>query len=148
MNQAVPIREVVSLLLYNERGEVLIQLRDDKPDIPYPNHWTLFGGQVEKGELPEHAARRELWEELGVDVPLTLWREFEDPDRTKPGKIVCMHYSYRAAFPYEVNQLTLAEGQKMAYVTRDEAAKLNLAFRQTPLLLDFFAELHGWNSAE
>jgi 8-oxo-dGTP diphosphatase len=141
MSNPVPMRQVVSLMLYNARGEVLLQLRDDKPTIPYPDQWTLFGGQVEPGEPPEDAAHRELQEELGVDVPLVLWREFEDPDRTKQGEIICMHYSYSGAFDYDVNALTLSEGQRMAFYGRDEAANLDLAFGQTPLLLDFFAEL-------
>src|SRR5690554_6121717 len=94
----VPIRQVVSAMLYNARGQVLLQLRDDKPGIPYPNHWTLFGGQVEKGETPDQAIRRELQEELGRVVPLVLWKEFDDPDRTIPGQVLCLHYSYSGPF--------------------------------------------------
>jgi 8-oxo-dGTP diphosphatase len=39
---------------------LIIYLRDDKPDIPFPNHWDLIGGHVEEGETPEQAwcARR------------------------------------------------------------------------------------------
>ena len=37
----------------------------------YPDCWDLFGGHVETGESPEQAARREVREEVSVDV-LTL----------------------------------------------------------------------------
>ena len=48
------------LIIENAEGRVLLQLRDDKRTIPYPNCWGTFGGQVEDGETPEHAIVREV----------------------------------------------------------------------------------------
>jgi 8-oxo-dGTP pyrophosphatase MutT (NUDIX family) len=50
------------------KGNYLMQLRDQKPGIFYPGHWGLFGGAVDPGEPPERALRRELEEELGLQV--------------------------------------------------------------------------------
>jgi 8-oxo-dGTP pyrophosphatase MutT (NUDIX family) len=58
------INDAVAAIIVYEDGRILMQLRDDCPDIWYPNHWGLFGGGVEVGEDPEEALRRELYEEL------------------------------------------------------------------------------------
>ena len=63
------VLHVVSAFLINARGNVLLQQRDEKPELRYPGRWTLFGGTVEDGELPEQAIRRELIEERGLEEP-------------------------------------------------------------------------------
>lgn len=133
----VPIREVVSALLVNNEGKLLLQLRDDRPDLKYPTQWTPFGGQVEPGEMPDAAIRREVMEELGIDVPLILWKEFEDPDRTIPGEIICLHYSYYGRYDADPATMPIYEGQRGGYFTGDEIERLEVAFGQKPLLLEF-----------
>ena len=57
----------VALLVLDD-GRYLMQLRDQKAGIFYPGHWGCFGGALDPGETPEAGLRRELREELGVDV--------------------------------------------------------------------------------
>ncbi|GAB2175253.1 NUDIX domain-containing protein [Dongia sp. agr-C8] len=45
---------------------LLLQLRDDKPDIHYPGMITSFGGAAEPGESAIDCALRELEEETGL----------------------------------------------------------------------------------
>ena len=51
-----------------DEPEVLLFLRDDEEDIPYPNCWDILGGHVEQGEAPEDCIAREMLEEIGVDI--------------------------------------------------------------------------------
>jgi isopentenyldiphosphate isomerase len=54
------------VVVRSSSGEILIHRRADTKDL-WPGHWDLAcGGVVASGEEWEHAARRELAEELGV----------------------------------------------------------------------------------
>lgn len=58
-------RAVGIILLNRKTGEILMGKRSSKS--PQPNTWATFGGKVEEGETCEQAARREFYEEAGVD---------------------------------------------------------------------------------
>jgi len=46
--------------------DLLVIRRDDRPDIPYPDHWDLPGGGREGDETPQACALRETREEVGL----------------------------------------------------------------------------------
>ena len=62
------LQEVVSVILMADNSSFLLQLRDDKPSIVFPDHWGLFGGTIESGESVCEAASRELEEEIELHV--------------------------------------------------------------------------------
>ncbi len=76
----------VKVALIN-KDKVLTILRDNKPDIPYPNMWDLAGGGRENEESPYETMRREVREELNIDIPESnvVWVKYYD-SITKPGK--------------------------------------------------------------
>lgn len=49
--------------------KVLVILRDDFPNIPYPGHWDFPGGARDGDETPEACVMRETWEEVGLQLP-------------------------------------------------------------------------------
>lgn len=55
---------------------LLITLRDDLPDLPYPGLWDFAGGGREPGETAEQTVLREVQEEVGLIVPRSalLWK--------------------------------------------------------------------------
>ena len=57
------IKKVVTLII-KHKSSIIMQLRDNKSDILYPNRWGFFSGSLKKGYDHLHAAIRELKEEL------------------------------------------------------------------------------------
>jgi 8-oxo-dGTP diphosphatase len=55
---------------------VLTYLRDDRPDLPWADHWDLPGGGREGSESPEACLLRELYEEFGLQLSpdRLIWR--------------------------------------------------------------------------
>ncbi|MBC8170592.1 MAG: NUDIX domain-containing protein [Anaerolineae bacterium] len=142
-NSTTQIRRVVSAILMNEQGTVLLQQRDNadlKPDLPYPGYWTFFGGAVEPGEEPGDAIRRELLEELEIEAVLKFWQSYQCPARTIPGEVVTINYVYIGRLDRDLATMTLHEGQKMDYFSQSASTALELAFMQSPVLANFFEQ--------
>ncbi len=51
--------------------ELLVILRDQKDDIPFPGHFDFPGGGREEGESPIECALRETVEEVGLSLSET-----------------------------------------------------------------------------
>jgi len=64
-----PPQRVVAAVLVNQVGEVLIAQRP--PGKWQAGRWEFPGGKLEAGEGEEQAVRRELAEELGIEVDVT-----------------------------------------------------------------------------
>jgi 8-oxo-dGTP pyrophosphatase MutT (NUDIX family) len=62
------VGDAAAAIIRVEGDAYLLQLRDSKPEIWYPGRWGLFGGGVEPGEDPVEALKRELFEELELEI--------------------------------------------------------------------------------
>ena len=97
----------VALAVLEHNGSWLLQLRDDIAGIVAPGCWGLFGGHLEPGEGPEEALRRELWEEIRLEIGSPeLWYV-----SSQPGKI---RHVFRARLETQLRGLELMEGQDLA----------------------------------
>lgn len=67
------IHRVAHVLVFDRQGRLLLQKRSMNKDVQ-PGKWdTSVGGHLDPGESYEAAARREMFEELGIaGLPLTF----------------------------------------------------------------------------
>ncbi len=59
----------VPVIIQNDKGEILLGKRNKEP-IFYPNTWGLPGGLIEYDETIEKTGKREVMEELGVEIKI------------------------------------------------------------------------------
>jgi isopentenyl-diphosphate delta-isomerase type 1 len=104
------IHRAVHLFLFNSKGELYLQKRGADKDIA-PDLWdTSVGGHVDAGESWEHAAQRELREELGLDgVPLIpLYRYlYRNPVESEIVRSFCAHHEG----PFTLNTEEISDGR-------------------------------------
>ncbi|MEG6507976.1 RNA pyrophosphohydrolase [Methyloligella sp. 2.7D] len=64
----LPYRPCVGVMLLNSQGRVFVGRRSDRLDQTEGegNWWQMPQGGIDKGEDPEKAAKRELYEETGI----------------------------------------------------------------------------------
>jgi 8-oxo-dGTP diphosphatase len=125
-------RRVAGVILHRG-GRVLLQLRDARPDIPWPDTWAIFGGHLDPGEDPEDGAAREMAEELGLLLkpPLELVYHGEDEHRRR--------WIFAAPLEIDPGDLTLFEGQKMELVSEAQLDRLRIVPLHREILQGFFA---------
>jgi 8-oxo-dGTP diphosphatase len=61
-----PVTEVAAGILLDEEGRYLLGQRPEGK--PYAGYWEVPGGKIEAGESVFAALKRELQEELGIDI--------------------------------------------------------------------------------
>lgn len=96
----------------------LMQLRDQRPDIWYPGCWGCFGGATDPGEDAFAALRRELMEEIELDVPEARLISRLEFDFAPLG----LGKAWRAYFVVDIDDarlctLRLHEGERMEALT-------------------------------
>lgn len=117
-----------AIFYIRDEDSFMFFLRDDKPEVPYPNQIDIIGGAMDAGETPEQTARREFAEEL---IDLDSGEPF-NPVNLRPFIMGEEHYGIiQNLFGCELEtrpNLQLLEGQQLVYLTRAKIATTQFAF--------------------
>ena len=101
---------VVAIIVQHTDGTLLLMKRDlNKPS--YPGYYECSaGGAAQKGETPEQAAIRELYEETGIRAE-KLQQIYHS--RSHSGK--ALHYCFYCNTDCPKDSITLQEGETIEY---------------------------------
>jgi 8-oxo-dGTP diphosphatase len=129
------MKEIAAIILENDNKQFLLALRDNKPGIPFPDHWDLIGGHVEEGETPEEALIREVKEELNIDLrEYAFYKKYECLDGDVYPNIKYIYYG-RINIPIE--ELTLLEGERPQFFSTEEIPNIKFANIIKTIMLDY-----------
>ena len=124
-------KQGAGIIIQNSSGEVLLMLRDDDPSIRYPNYWYVLGGRAKEGEVPEETIKREMMEELELELKnISLFKKYDFSEETQ-----WIFYTRLDLNPENIN---LHEGQKIKYFSWEEIKNMKLGFHDNSILKDFF----------
>ena len=115
----------VAHAIFTVKGNYVLQLRDENPNISEPGMWSLFGGEIEPLESAEEAIIRETQEELCITLqdyqPLCDFQYFDT---------VTKQNIYFHIFESDISGLwdkcRLLEGQAVKYYCFDELEGLKV----------------------
>jgi 8-oxo-dGTP diphosphatase len=119
------MKQIAAIIFENDNAELLLYLRDNKPSIPFPDHWDLIGGHMEEGETPEEALIREVKEELGIDLKeYSFYKKYECLTGDAYENI---KYIYTGKINIPLDKITLLEGVRPQYFKRSEIGGVKFA---------------------
>lgn len=123
----------VGIIIENNEGKILLQLRDDKTK-EFPNCWVLLCGALEGDETPEQAIKREIKEE--IDIELKKFEYFKNFN----------HKNFNQLFFYKKMNLDLGkiyfkEGKEIRFFSKEDINNLNLGFNIKEVINDFLFNL-------
>jgi len=108
------------LVIY--KGKLLLVLRDNKSDIPWPNTWEYIGGGKELGESFEETGLREIEEEFGIRPKNYTFLGIENYPGRQAGRFIAILSDEEFQNIHFGN-----EGVKFNWFTLEEATKLEMA---------------------
>jgi len=129
------MKKIASIILENSKGEILLYLRDNNPNIPFPHHWDLFGGNIEAGENPEQALLRELNEEIGFKPK--EYHFLKKYECFKGDVTPNVKYVYVGKINKDIADLKLKEGEKLQFFKPKEIPRVKFANILKDIVLDY-----------
>ncbi len=129
MSYAKPLG--TSIFFVNANSEILLLLRDNIPQMKFPNMWDLPGGNLENGETPTECITREIEEEFSIQIHNFKLFEVRDfPDR--------LEYTFWQFADFDIQKIKLTEGQRLAWFSEKKVKLTKLAFEFNVTVNSFF----------
>jgi 8-oxo-dGTP diphosphatase len=136
LSDRIPVDVAVGVLIDNEQRFLLTSRPAGKV---YAGYWEFPGGKLEAGESVEQALRRELHEELGIEIAEALpWRvEIVDYEHARVRLHFCKVFAWQGRFD-------MREGQQMAWQTLP--VQVGPVLPGTVPVLAWFAQERGFTA--
>jgi len=120
---AYPSRVIASMLV--RRGDEYLFIKQNKPGGAYPESLHIPGGGIEPGETPEEGARREVRDEVGIEVQNVKSIDFDwdlVPYKGKETLLIFLRFSgdYASGEPRP-----LTDAKEILWLTSDEIRSAN-----------------------
>lgn len=122
------MRTGVAIIIQDSKGDYLLHLRDENATW-MKNEWCLVGGSVEDGENVLAGAKREIYEEIGVNISnLAYFKTIHPlPDLTV--------FIFNAVINSS-EKILLTEGKKIEIFSKDQLVSMLNSLSYTNPYLD------------
>ncbi|MFC1654079.1 nucleoside triphosphatase NudI [Patescibacteria group bacterium] len=123
-------RVTVNAFIFNREGKILICRQPEGRGV-FPGQWAVPGGGIDEGETMTEALKREIKEEVGLEIgdikPLffsdDVREKFKDGEKTSDVYMIYLRFTCRT----ESTEVRLnKEHDDYVWVTREEIRKYNL----------------------
>ncbi len=105
-------------LLIEKSGKVILQKRDNNPNIVNSGKITLFGGSVEDSETAEDCLKREIKEEVHINIINFGYFGLYEKRQTTHGED-CDCYVY-LVHNIDINRIKVNEGQGYILISAND----------------------------
>jgi len=127
------MQDCIGIIIENDKGELLLQLRDDDAR-EFPNQWVCLGGAMDSREKPEDAVRREIKEEIGLDIgDFEYFRNFNYNNRFN-------QFFFYKKMNVEPRKIKLNEGKEIRFFSKREIKQLDIGFNIRDVLNEFISK--------
>lgn len=115
--------KAVKAIIISEK-KYLLQLRDKKKNISFPDHWGLFGGRIDKAEVNTSALIREIKEETNLTIKVK--RKILNVNFNILGLKKKRNLEYFECRVVGKKNIILSEGRKYNFFSFKQIQKLNI----------------------
>jgi 8-oxo-dGTP pyrophosphatase MutT (NUDIX family) len=114
-------------LRHTDTGDFLFHLRDDTPGIADRGMFSLIGGGIGEGEAPEQAAKREVFEEIGIRIERLRYLDTIEAVDIVDGERHPLRIAlFLAEIDVDASGIELSEGQEVRYFSLDAIMERDL----------------------